>query len=72
MKDFAVMNQKGKTYKLIGKRIHGGKIIAKGTYDEIKKDPTSITGRYLSHKKRIPIPIKRRDISKKNLKITKA
>ena len=52
--------------------IHGGEIIAKGTYNEIKKDPKSLTGQYLSHKKKIPLPTKRRDISKKDLKIKKA
>lgn len=29
---------------------HGGKVIAEGTISEIKKDPNSITGRYLSGK----------------------
>ncbi|NGX64153.1 MAG: hypothetical protein KR126chlam6_01580, partial [Candidatus Anoxychlamydiales bacterium] len=38
----------------------------------IKKDPKSITGQYLSHKKRISIPEKTRDITKKDLKIKKA
>ena len=52
--------------------IHGGEIIAKGTYEEIKKDPKSLTGLYLSHKKKIPMPAKRRDISEKKLKIKKA
>ncbi len=52
--------------------INGGKIIAKGTYDEIKKNPKSITGQYLSNKKKIPLPTKRRDISQKDLKIKNA
>ena len=34
---------------------HGGKVIATGTYDEIQRIPTSLTGRYLSHELRIPI-----------------
>ena len=34
---------------------HGGKVIAVGTYDEIQRIPTSLTGRYLSHELRIPI-----------------
>ncbi|MEL7431210.1 MAG: excinuclease ABC subunit UvrA [Chlamydiota bacterium] len=38
----------------------GGKITAKGTLEEIKKDPNSLTGAYLSGKKTIPIPKKRR------------
>lgn len=32
---------------------HGGKVIARGTPDEIKKDPDSITGKYLSGKKKV-------------------
>lgn len=33
----------------------GGEIIAKGTFEEIKKNPNSITGQYLSGKKQIKI-----------------
>lgn len=50
----------------------GGKIISKGTYKEILKDPKSITGKYLSHKINILMPEKRRDVSKKDLKIKNA
>jgi excinuclease ABC subunit A len=32
---------------------HGGKVIAQGTPGEIKKNPASLTGQYLSHKKNI-------------------
>jgi excinuclease ABC subunit A len=38
----------------------GGKIVAQGTVDEILKDPNSLTGAYLSGRKSIPIPTKRR------------
>jgi len=38
----------------------GGKIIAQGTLAEIKKNPASLTGAYLSGKKKIPYPAKRR------------
>jgi excinuclease ABC subunit A len=38
----------------------GGHIVAKGTPEEIAKNPDSLTGQYLSGKKRIPIPEKRR------------
>ncbi|MBV9147090.1 MAG: excinuclease ABC subunit UvrA [Acidobacteria bacterium] len=38
----------------------GGKIIATGTFDEIAKNPHSLTGRYLSHNLGIPIPSNRR------------
>ena len=32
---------------------HGGAVISQGTIDEIKRDPNSITGKYLSGKRRI-------------------
>jgi len=38
----------------------GGRVIAQGTYQDILKNKTSITGQYLSHKKFIEIPRKRR------------
>lgn len=40
----------------------GGKILAEGTYKEILKNPHSITGAYLSFRKQLPIPKKRREI----------
>ena len=43
-----------------GAGVHGGEIIAKGTVEEIKNNPNSITGQYLSGKKKIEIPKKRR------------
>ena len=43
-----------------GAGIHGGHITAKGTIQEIIKNPKSITGDYLSGKKRIDIPKTRR------------
>ena len=39
---------------------HGGEVIACGTAEEIMKIPESITGQYLSGKKRIPVPENRR------------
>jgi len=47
-----------------GAGVHGGKIIAEGTPAEIMKDPASITGQYLSGKRTIPLPDKRRTINK--------
>ena len=38
----------------------GGEVIAQGSYEEIKKNKNSITGQYLSHKKKIEIPKTRR------------
>ncbi len=39
---------------------NGGKLVAAGTYDEIVRDPTSLTGRYLAHDLRIQAPATRR------------
>lgn len=43
-----------------GAGIHGGKVIAEGTPEEIMKDKHSLTGQYLSGRKFIPVPSKRR------------
>ncbi len=39
---------------------HGGEVIAVGTAEEIMQVPESVTGQYLSGKKRIPVPKMRR------------
>ena len=39
---------------------HGGEVIACGTAEDIMKVPESITGQYLSGRKNIPVPTKRR------------
>jgi excinuclease ABC subunit A len=43
-----------------GAGIHGGEIIAAGTPTEVMKNPNSITGAYLSRRKVIDVPKKRR------------
>ncbi len=43
-----------------GAGIHGGHIIAEGAIDDILQNPNSLTGQYLSGKKQIPVPAKRR------------
>ena len=40
----------------VGAGVHGGRVIATGTADEIAKNDNSLTGQYLSGKKRIEIP----------------
>ncbi len=52
-----------------GAGVHGGHIIAQGSVDEIKANPDSITGQYLSGKKKIEIPEKRRKPSEKWIEI---
>ena len=43
-----------------GAAVHGGKVMAQGTAEEIKLISDSITGQYLSGRKQIPVPKKRR------------
>ncbi|MFS0647227.1 excinuclease ABC subunit UvrA [Siminovitchia sp. 179-K 8D1 HS] len=43
-----------------GAGVHGGKVVACGTPEEVMKQPDSLTGQYLSGTKFIPIPLKRR------------
>ena len=45
--------------------IHGGNIIAEGTPDQIQKNKNSITGDYLTGRREIAIPEKRRRITKR-------
>jgi excinuclease ABC subunit A len=44
-----------------GAGIHGGKIIAQGTPQQIERNPRSLTGKYLSRKLAIEIPETRRE-----------
>jgi excinuclease ABC subunit A len=39
---------------------HGGEVVAEGTIDDILNHPTSLTGAYLSRRKTVPLPDKRR------------
>ncbi len=52
-----------------GPGIHGGQIIAQGTAKEICKDPNSVTGQYLSGRKKIQLPAVRRQPNGKWLNI---
>ena len=47
--------------------IHGGEIIAQGTPADIKAEPRSLTGQYLTGKREIPVPRDRRPIDKKKM-----
>lgn len=51
---------------------NGGHVIAKGTPQEVMKDPNSITGKYLSNVMEIPLPEKRRKGNGKILSIVNA
>ena len=47
----------------------GGKLLFSGNYEEILKDPKSITGRYLSGESKIPVPANRHKPSGKFLRL---
>ena len=52
-----------------GAGIHGGEVVAQGTAEEIKANPNSITGQYLSGAKKIKLPEHRREGSGKLITI---
>ncbi|MBR5542693.1 MAG: excinuclease ABC subunit UvrA [Oscillospiraceae bacterium] len=52
-----------------GAGVHGGEIVACGTVSDITAEPRSITGQYLSGKKKIPVPQKRREGNGKFIEI---
>jgi len=48
---------------------HGGQVVAAGTPEEIMKNPNSVTGKYLSGEREIPMPDTRREGNGKEIKI---
>lgn len=52
-----------------GPGVHGGKVIAQGTAEEIKLVEGSITGQYLSGRKQITVPKKRRKSNGKAIEV---
>ncbi len=48
---------------------NGGKLVAAGTYDEILRNPSSLTGRYLADELRIQIPAARRQAGAQQIRI---
>jgi len=56
----------------VGAGIHGGKVVACGTVDDIIASKDSITGKYLSGELSIPVPIARRKGNGNYLHIKKA
>jgi excinuclease ABC subunit A len=56
-----------------GAGVHGGEIVAFGTPQEILRHPASLTGQYISGRKSIPIPARRRKPdNKRKLRISGA
>ena len=52
-----------------GAGVHGGEIVAAGTPEEVMNTPGSITGDYLSGRRKIPVPKERRTGNGKCLKV---
>ena len=44
-----------------GAGVHGGKVVAQGTPEEVRANPSSLTGQYLSGRRQIPLPGERRN-----------
>ena len=55
-----------------GAGVHGGEVVAEGSVEDICKAPRSITGAYLSGRKRIEVPATRRKGNGKRLRIVGA
>src|SRR6266480_4771445 len=51
---------------------HGGKVVAEGKFEDIVANLNSLTGDYLSRRKRIPLPTTRREGNGRSLRITGA
>jgi excinuclease ABC subunit A len=49
---------------------NGGRLVAAGTYEEVLRNPASLTGRYLADDLRIQVPAVRRQPGMKHIRIT--
>ena len=52
-----------------GPGIHGGQVVAQGKIDEILQNPDSLTGQYLTGRKKIEVPSSRRNLNGQYLRI---
>ena len=52
-----------------GAGVHGGNVMAQGTAEEVKLVPESVTGQYLSGRKQILVPKKRRKSNGKSIEV---
>ena len=55
-----------------GAGVHGGNVVAAGTVEDICACPDSLTGQYLSGKRKIPVPAERRKTDKGFIQISGA
>ena len=52
-----------------GAGVHGGEVVACGTPEEVMENPNSLTGAYLSGKRKIPVPAQRRKGNGNHLRV---
>jgi excinuclease ABC subunit A len=55
-----------------GAGVHGGRVVSHGTPEHVANDPNSLTGQYLTGKRRIDVPTTRRKGNKKKIQVVKA
>ena len=55
-----------------GAGVHGGYVVAEGTFEDILNNPNSLTGAYISQRLQVPMPEKRREGNGKVLRIVGA
>jgi excinuclease ABC subunit A len=55
-----------------GAGVHGGEIVAQGTADELMANPNSVTGPWLSGKRQLPVPAKRKPRAKACVRVVGA
>jgi excinuclease ABC subunit A len=55
-----------------GAGVRGGELVASGSYEDICKSTKSVTGQYLSGRRKIEIPAKRRPIGEAKLRVVNA
>ena len=55
-----------------GAGVHGGQVVSHGTPEHVASDPNSLTGMYLTGKREIEVPAKRRKGNKKKIQVVKA
>ncbi len=52
-----------------GAGVKGGEVVFSGTVSEMLQDPSSLTGQYLSGRRRVPVPSRRRRPSEQRLRL---
>ena len=55
-----------------GAGVHGGRVVAQGSYDEVKANPDSLTGQYLARTRQIAVPSARTPLREERLRIVGA